>query len=139
MGGRINDKQKRKNDHNQSDLVILWPILLWEGDVQSRLAMYLSVFIITLCTSLGSTFSFSDLPLCLYLYLMYLSGFIFYLSYVPPQVHLYLFSCEPPLRLYAILTAPTFCLMHNEQTLTVGAHKRYKDLWHNEHIYIALM
>ena len=59
-------------------LVILWPILLWEGDVQSRLAMYLSVFIITLCTSLGSYLSFSYAPLCLYLYLiMYLTRFIF--------------------------------------------------------------
>lgn len=81
---------------------------------------------------------------------MYVSGFIFIFFlctslslslsyYVPHQVHLYLFSCEPPLRLYALLTAPTFCLMHNEQTLTVGAHKTYKrDLWHNEHTYIDI-
>ena len=69
---------------------------------------------------------------------MYLSGFIFSLYYVPLQVHLYLFSCEPPLRLYALLTAPTFCLMHNEQTFTVGAHKTNTDLWHNEHTYIDI-
>ena len=70
---------------------------------------------------------------------VHLSGSIFSLSYVLPQVHLYLLSCEPPLRLYALLTAPTFCLMHNEQTLTVGAHKTYKqDLWHNEQTYIDI-
>ena len=97
-------------------LVILWPILLWEGNVQSRLAMYLSVFIIILCTSLGSSLSFAYIHSHVYLNL----------SFIPPQVHVHVsFSYEPLLRLYALLTAPAFCLMHNEQTLTVGAHKTY--------------
>ena len=60
-------------------LVILWPILLWEGDVQSRLAMYLSVFIIILCTSLGSSLSFPYIPSHVYLnlFLIYLPRFMF--------------------------------------------------------------